>query len=69
MEFLSGLLMMIAGWFGFDATQIEEVLADPSLLMDQASETIRQEMTDLTGMDFVGTDAATSTDVTAPSTE
>ena len=60
---------MIAGWFGFDATQIEEGMADPSLLINQASETIRQEMTDLTGVDFVGADAATSTDVTATSTE
>jgi len=42
MEFLSGLLLMIAGWFGFDATQIEEGMADPSLLINQASETIRQ---------------------------
>lgn len=60
---------MIAGWFGFDATQIEEVMADPSLVVDQASEAIRQEMTDLIGVDFGGADAATSTDVTATSTE
>lgn len=45
MEFLSGLLMIIGGWFGFDVTQVEEVVAEPTMVVDGLVQTVEQEVT------------------------
>jgi len=46
MEFLSGLLLIIGGWFGFDATQVERTVAEPEVAVDSAIELAQEEVAD-----------------------
>ena len=46
MEFLSGLLLVIGGWLGFDATQVERTVAEPEVVVESAVELAQEEVAD-----------------------
>jgi peptide methionine sulfoxide reductase msrA/msrB len=44
MEFLSGILLVIGGWFGFGATQVENVVTEPTVFVDEVIPVVEQGM-------------------------
>jgi len=60
MEFLSAILMTISAWFGFDATQVKQVVTEPAMAVGEVAEMIEQEFTQV--VDDILTDAKPATE-------
>lgn len=47
MEFLSGILMVVAGWFGLSATTVESVVAEPVMMVEEMVTATESAVTEL----------------------